>query len=278
MYVRKNTKSKPRKSRPRARKSYSKKRAVSSIAKQVVSRMAETKIANAYVASLPISNYVVGAYGVSTYSFQVIQLTPNALTLPITQGSGQQNRVGNKIVTKGLNFRGMVFARPYTTVAPACTDPRPYLVKMWILWDKSAATGNVQPYGLNFFQSGSTTASPTGTNLDTFLQVNKDRYSVVASKLFKVGLSGYSGGTTGMSTPASYAYWHNNDFKYANYFNFNLTKHCIKNMIFNDTSNDPTVRGLYCICEAVSTAGENMASLNYPVALTYEVNYSFTDL
>lgn len=276
--LRKNTKARaPR--RGYVRKSrVTTKRNVTRIAKQVVTRMAEKKIANAYVSSLPITNYINGAYGGSTFTFQTIQLTPNSLTLPISQGNGQQNRIGNKITTKYLNFRGMIFSRPYTTTAPASTDPRPTLVKMWIMYDKTAAVGYVNPSGLNFFQSGSSSAAPTGTNLDTFLQVNKDRYVVVAQKLFKVGLSGYSGGTTGMATPGSYAYWHNNDFKYANYFNFNLTKSCVKNMVFNDTNNDTSSRGLWCVVEALNTAGEGMTTSSYPVAMTYEINYSYLDI
>lgn len=274
--VRKNTK--PRRVR-RPRRARSKRTSsVSTIAKQVVSRMAETKIATTYATAYPISNFVVGSYGVSTQTMSVIQLTPNALTLPISQGDTQGNRSGNRIATKYLIFRGMYYARPYQTGAPACTDPRPSLVRMWIGWDKLQATGVISPQCYNWFQSGATSIQPQGTNVDTFLQSNKDRYSIVYKKTFKVGLSGYSGGTTAMGTPASYAYWHNNDYKYVQHFSINLTKHCIKNMVFNDSTNDPSCRGLFAVIECVNADGVGMSALNYPVGLTYEINYGFTDL
>ena len=152
------------------------------------------------------------------------------------------------------------------------------MVKIWIMYDRSSASGAVDPTCPNFFQSGNTSLVPNGTLSDMFQPVNKDRYVVVASRVFKVGCSGYNGGTSLNASPANSAFWNNNDYKMSSPFTFNLTKRCPKRFKFNDNQVDPMTRGLFMVYEAVNIQGANMTANQYPVAMSLNLDYRFTDI
>ena len=241
---------------------------ITKLVKSVIQKTAETKCIQYYNDSIIFSNYTVGVLAGSSQTINVIEITPNSIWLPITQGNSQQGRIGNKIQTKSLIVKGYVYPRVYLATTPLNTDPRPSLVKIWIMYDKSASGGVVDPSAPQFFQAGNTSTIPNGTISDMFQPVNKDRYVVVASKVLKVGCSGYQSGTTGNVAPANSAYWHNNDYKMTCPFSFNLTKRCPKRFQFSDNSADPINHGLFMVYEAVNIQGSAMTANCYPVAMT----------
>lgn len=251
---------------------------ITKLVKSVIQKTAETKCIQYYNDSIIFSNYTVGVLAGSSQTINVIEITPNSIWLPITQGNSQQGRIGNKIQTKSLIVKGYVYPRVYLATTPLNTDPRPSLVKIWIMYDKSASGGVVDPSAPQFFQAGNTSTIPNGTISDMFQPVNKDRYVVVASKVLKVGCSGYQSGTTGNVAPANSAYWHNNDYKMTCPFSFNLTKRCPKRFQFSDNSADPINHGLFMVYEAVNIQGSAMTANCYPVAMTLSLDYRYTDM
>lgn len=75
-------------------------------------RSRETKCIQDYEAGTPISSYGGGAYGGAANTMTVVPLNPNALNLAIAQGSGQANRIGNKIETVKATLKLMFFQQP----------------------------------------------------------------------------------------------------------------------------------------------------------------------
>lgn len=119
---------------------------------------------------------------------------------------------------------------------------------------------------LDFYQDGNTTAPPQQNYLDIMRKVNTDRFTVVATKTFKVGYS--ANGASGQA---------NNDFKMVSPFYFDLSKHCPKTLRYNDNvSNSPENLGLY-VCFSVVAASGATGTVTPSPNMTYVVEGSFTD-
>ncbi len=232
-------------------------------------RTRETKCLQFYSALTPISAYNVGAYGGAANTMTVIPLGPNSLTLPIPQGTGQGNRIGNKIETVKSTIRMMFFPALYN--AEDNTIPSPQIVKIWGLWYKLGDYSGAPPASLeDMFQSGNTSIDPQGLLLDDFLTVNKDAYSVAFTRTFKVGNQAQTGNNNVQNGIFS-----NNDFKLNAKASIDYTKHLIKHQKFNDTDSEPSNRQLYLVVESLYPNG--VVGTGYPVNMTYEIDYRFKD-
>lgn len=146
---------------------------------------------------------------------------------PITQGTGQANRIGNRVLLKSLDFSFLVWARPTN----ASGVNLPIDLVMYVFTDKlnpalsdantiqSAIAGfGAGPY---FYEAGNATSSAAGTITDQLLRVNGDRFTLHKKKIFKI-------------STANVANWHNNDYKASRRFKVKLGKYMPKNVVYND--------------------------------------------
>lgn len=202
----------------------------------------------------------------------IIPLTPFATSLQVDQGVGAANRVGNKINLRKLTFKGTIFPQPYDGVFNV--SPQPLQVKLWIFYDKRDPTIKPTPAAQgNFFQNDNSTTTFSNNLSDLWKPINTDIYRVVATKMFKLG----NAINTSSGTNAAASDWTNNDFKYNCNFSIPLTKHCVKNIKFNDNNSNPTTRGLFAMFQCVYASGGAVSSGQILAKMYYMLDMEFED-
>jgi len=248
--------------------------------KAVLARNVETKSIQYYQDNVPVSDYNSGAYLGSASTMFVGVLTPDSFLTPIALGPSSSQRIGNKITISKVTLRGMITPRTYQTTgteeSPVNNAPEPFLFKMWIGYQKATAYNEPDSGFPGFFQEGGTSGNPTGTLMDTFRKINTDKYTIVATRTFKVGPQSI---TLSQNTPvvANNQNYANNDFKFCQRFSFDVTKHCVKTVRYNDTNNQPNTRGLFWWVEAINTTGVNFVAGRFPAEMSYEVDIQYKD-
>jgi len=244
--------------------------------RSVIQKSAETKSIQYFADQTPVGDYVTGALGLSTYTMPVIYLTPNSNTLPIILGTSVKDRIGNRVTLKRVMFRGLINPAIYNVSANP--DPRPFIFKLWIGYQRNTAYSAVENTLPNFLQSGSTSTSPQGTTMDTFRKINTDKYVICYSRQFKVGTNQIVAGGTAYASLSANQNWNNNDFKFNQKFSIDVTRHCVKHLKFNDSDNQPQNRGLFAWYEAVACDGTTFSAGSRGCDFSYEIAVDFTDM
>jgi len=158
----------------------------------------------------------------------------NTIFQTITQGSTQAQRIGNEITIKRCSLNGVI-QFDYALLNDIDTNlgtviNQGYYVTMYIVRRKDCQPMNFSSQISDFFQVGSTSVAPSVSAIDSTLYVNKDVYTILHKKRFKVGAQGYDvSGYQGVpmaigSTVNSFNYIQNNDFKSMIPFRISLTK------------------------------------------------------
>jgi len=204
----------------------------------------------------------------------VVSLGPQPGSLPINQGTGQGDRIGNKIMTKKLTFKGVITPVDWdTTLNP---NPRPLQVKMVLLYDREDPNDPPIP-GSTFFQDGGSTTGFTGTQMDLIKPYNEDRYRILMTKTWKLGFASYTGTASSSANQLEWQAYSNNDFKLNINFNIDVTKYYPKQVKFNDNNSTPMNRGLFALFYCISADGTVMPAAWQPAWLTFMQDYRFTD-
>lgn len=260
------------KKRTYKRKSYAPKRKMTSIKKVIrreIARNVENKTQQYYNFQRNLEVPSTGAV-FSTSNIFPVGVDPSSLV--ISQGAGQGQRVGNKIKTKKLMFKGTFNPLPYDSIRNA--QPQPVQVKMWIFYDKNDVTAVPNPLGAgDFFQDGSGSRSFAGDLVDLWSPVNTDRYRILATKTFKLGYATYNG----QGALPDLGNVSNNDFNLNCNFSFDLTKHYPQMVTFVDTSATPSTRGLFCMVEYCFSQGGLTGSGTRAVNMQYMIDYKYED-
>lgn len=254
-------------------------KSVKAIARSVVERTRETKSLQANLNNYFIYSYATGNAGLIDTAI-MFSLTPTtAVTfpqgqLPLTQGTGQGNRVGNAVdFTKGT-LRMMFSANPFDAVSNP--QPQPIIVKIFVGYDKTKAHGQPDAGLPDFFQNGSSSQQPTGTLNDMFSLVNKDRYVICYSRTVKVGNAEFFGTTANPAGTQANSYYTNNDYKLNPVVNINFTKRMIHRAKFDDINNTQSGRGTFCwILTAPTTLSSTI--IGSPLAFSCQINNEFKD-
>lgn len=181
--------------------------------------------------------------------------------LQCNQGAGQGSRDGNKITLKKFVFRGFIHADPQTTC--------PSYVRMLIITplDGSSSLAN----GADLFNQGNTSYGPNPDFADMFNRINKDKYKLNASKLFKVG-------------PMLYSTNYNNDFKNFRTFSIDCTKYFPKIIKYNDNAATPTNTKHPIVCfisvdfDGAGSSGTADASPGNSPFISWVIDASYTEL
>jgi len=252
----------------RKRKSTKKKSSLVKLIRRTVQKVAEKK---------QISNFDIGTNIVPASSASAAgQIFPLCFTTggwEVSQGTAQNQRVGNRIRLTKATFSGIIIPKPYN--ATTFPNPQPQVIQMYIYWDKQNPTSVPDPFAANdFFNLGSTAMDFTNSLVDSWLPINTDRYNVVVRKTFKIGYSAYEGTGINVGSQA----FSNNDFKLAQRFTVNLTKHLPKNVVYNDNTVEASSRGLYVMFVTCASDGGLFGSGLVPAEVAWTANASFTDL
>lgn len=287
------------------------KRSVAKVCKRVIARQAETKCAGTTAAFDMVTTHAANYSSTSISEFKVnniVQLTPGTSIdslVYIGKGTGQSDRVGNEIMTKRLNYKGIIYPYPVGTYNP--TPVIPTEIKCVIFSLRPGIADQTKDSVLNILTTGGTTNSgeffqdgngSTGivtntsiTNISDMIKTfNRDVITVHKVRTFKLGgqyaqTGTYaSGGVNyggGASNPGQ------NDFNYNVKFNMNLTKYCPKQIRFSDTSASPTSRKLFAVwilCDAngakPSEYGSSAAGVYWrrPASMRATIDYEYTDM
>lgn len=225
--------------------------------KQIISRETENKVWFNYGVNNMIPNTITG-----TPVYQ------NLIPL-LSQGVGKSQRIANEINVKSGYIKGYVNLLPYD--ATTNNLPIPAYVKIWIISCKQQNTTSLGAtnIGTNFFDIVNGTVGMQGNMLDMDFSVNRDGWTVYASKTIKlgvgaitsvgpVGTNGYYEGTSSFSVP----------------FNFNIGKH-LKKVKYDDSASSPTNKNMFIIFQTVpangaSGASQIMAEYHYSTRIEYE--------
>lgn len=247
---------------------------VKKIVKREIARNAENKSSQYYNFSAPMASIPTTSFD----SENVYPLGPfGSDSNSILQGVSQGQRIGNRIKTKKLMFRGNFVVAPYD--AADNTAPQPVNLKMWIFYDKRSPTSVPTPKAAaNFFQNGGTSRGFANDLTDMWAPVNTDVYRVLATRQFKLGNSTYEGNPGGSSAQPGQQFYANNDYKYNASFSIDLTKHYPKDVVFNDNTSSPSTRGLFFMVAYVAASGQLLqGSPRFHVDMQYMQDYHYED-
>lgn len=203
-------------------------KAIRAIAKAEAEKMAEAKEQKVGYSNVGLHTYPSTNTSPNNYLANNIFDTSVAW-VNIAQGTGEGQRIGNKIKLKKFMFNFIMNATTNTV--------RPFLVRMWVLTYKfdpnGATTADVwssfqkdPPNANSFFDNGNAANGMGGTLLDLIQPVNTNAWIVHKCKTFKIGCASAPQGTlTG-----------NNDYKYTIKSRVDLMKYMSKTIHYNDTS------------------------------------------
>lgn len=231
--------------------------------KRMISRQIENKIYYDNATSTQISNQISANPYFQTLNYRV------------TQGLGQEGRIGNRVTHKSGTLKGSINFRPYS----ALTNSRclAQIVTLVVFKVKNYQTGVNPSYASFFdsmFQTGSSSTGLTNTPIDHIRKLNTDIMTVKAVRKFKMG---YSQAQLAAGSPADTSQIQpNNDFKYQAYFNINLSKMYKKTQIFNDTTElDSHNDNLFFMVYLAPADGSAFTST--PLEITWDLELTYED-
>jgi len=215
----------------KARKNY-KKKPVLSFAKRVnaiISRNVETKTSSVYNYESPVADSSFTSTGV--WNWFLVNQFMNSIPFQISQGTGQNQRIGNTIKMKRWLIKGVIAPTNSTfQITEGNNLAHSYQGYVTIFFGRRTDSNDVTSDLGSLFQAGNSSRGPMGRREDLMTPVNKDLYKVYYKRTFKLGAA--SGQTSSINIMP------NNDFDMCHTFGFDVTKHIMKNATikFNDTS------------------------------------------
>ena len=242
------------------------KASVSSLVKSYMGRLGETK-------SFQVTNGSTGVYPYSAAGTlfadnNVIELGPNSAQ-PLTQGTGNSDRIGNKIRVKKATLQIILYPNGYDNVSNPF--PRPQDVRLMIVHAKNNPTDVV--VSSTYFDANNSTTSPADNLFDMIRPINKDDYVVSVDRRVKVG-NAINEGTGFVMTDA---YFSNNDYKYNQLITWDITSAFPTNITFNDTSAIPTSFQPTLVAMTALATGDTSGAATIPVTMWSNCILEYTD-
>lgn len=237
-----------------------------SLIKRQVGRLEEKKESNQYSLNTPLPNSANAGWTASS-----IPICPFTNGFIIPQGTGQGNRIGNRIRTKKAWVKGIIHPNEYNATTNA--EPQPYQIRMLIFKDKFKATEQPASVALDLFQSGSTSIGPQNDLVDLILDPNRDRYQVYHDEIMKCGPAA----NQGSGTSTTYQQFMNNDFSYNCQFSVDITKFLPTVVTYNDAGTAPMTEGLWMIFLPVLARGTAAPAVVQALTMSWTAVYEYTD-
>lgn len=239
--------------------------ALTRLVNQSILRQAETKVAY-YTQQNNIGGYNYTLMAIN----QIKPLTPYTGFLTITQGSGQGDRVGNKITITRSLFKAVIWVSPYN--ASTNPTPTPVIIRFWFFRVKNSVA---LPTTLsNFFQAGDTSVAPIGNILDLNYEVNNDVYQLMGTRDIKLGYAAFVGTPGGLP---NFGYMSNNDSEMSAILNVDITRWLPPSIDFNDTATVTNSNNLFVFYEAVNQDGTTNVASTYSAQLNYQQIFEYKD-
>lgn len=216
-----------RKNRKSLRKT---KKNIQQIVKQVVAKNIETKLNDVEQTGKAI-------YGVISNA-EVYSLLPS-----IAHGTGEGNRIGNKIKCTHLSLRLSLYCYNQSSTTP------PAYFDIYIFKCKNKQVGGGQPTSGDmsmFLEDGNSSKQYVGTALDGMRYLNEEMFTIIKKK--RVVL--YNPYSAALSQTAS--------INPHRYYKFNLTNAVKNTWMFNDSNNTIENDNLYIAIGATLTSGATL--------------------
>lgn len=251
---------------------------VSRIVKRSLYRSLETQDATSRNVDV-----LCGTLGSSNWSLgnQIYSITPNATTnngISITQGDGEANRSANRIRLTQTSFRMCVTIQPYDAI----TNPilKPCIFKYWVVTAKPnfnyRLLTDVQSTSTDLFDAGNSSTGTTSAVYDLMMPFNKDKYNILETKHFKIGLSQAPVGSS--ATQPAWGFQSNNDSKLFLIKKLNLTKYCPKTIIYNDNTGEPSSKNVWLFFACYFQDGTTMGADIVPLRVRINQSIKFKDV
>jgi hypothetical protein len=190
----------------------------------------------------------------------------------LPQGSGQSQRIGNKIKIKRWIIKGQIAPNfPGIAFLENLFLNRSYQGYLTLFFGRRKDIGAIDGSLFQLLDSGSGSTAPSGTSAEMMYPVNTDVYKIYWRKTFKMGAS-YGPNASVQQSP-------NNEFSLTRTFGLDVTKYIMKNKIltYNDTDQTSADRDLQrlAVWAIWRPAIGSLSNPNQGVALTnsfYEIN------
>lgn len=246
---RKTYKKRSYKPRPKMAK---KKYTVRSLVRREIKRMAEDKLIQTDLGPYNMYQYIDAA---TTYN-----LLPT-----ISQGTGQANRIGNKIrVTKAVLRMALTIFNQSVTYGPTYVDVYIHKYRNW-----SALQGTLPPSSMNdFLQVGNSSTSYSGVMTDWLRPVNSDQFQLVFKKRIylynPLNSTSVSGSTSSINPSRTLV--------------IPLTKHLKKLVMYDDTQNLPTNDQLWLSVGCTQMDGNSLPAATVMGKYQAIVDFRYEDM
>lgn len=234
--------------------------------KKIVGNLAEKKHATFNQNAAPVSNY-----NYTGFSSQIVPVSPMNTFIQISQGTSQDERIGNRIRTAKCNFKAIM----WPTIYNATTNPfpAPHQVR-FVVFSVKGDTSAVPTALPNFFQNGSSTSPPNGDLGDMIDTINTDEYTVYKDFTVKLGYQSFDATPGGGGNAGWFA---NNDFHFNHTVDIDVTKHLPSVITFNDNNSAPTSRAVFVTWFAAHAGGSAGTSTLRPADMDYSIDFKYTD-
>jgi len=225
---------------PRAKKVMSARRTKPTLVQRVqriISQNVENKFTDSITQVRPIMT-VTEEPGEPNY-FQYYTWAPGgnavgAQMFDLTQGTAQNQRVGNTIKLKRWVIKGLIQPNIDGLAAPLTATENSYIGYVDVFFGRllnnnTAIDGQL----IDLYQAGNGAITPNATAGTILYPINKDKYKIYWRKRFKMGNSFSVGFPAAPQTT-------NNDFSLARTFGFDVTKYILKNKHIKYEDGDTT--------------------------------------
>jgi len=196
-------------------------------------------------------------------------LSPYNGYLTIAQGSTQGARTGNKIRVAKAKLSLILYPQPYDAVSNP--SPRPQYVKFWFVRPKAQANSTTLTIN-NFFQNGASALAFNGGLVDLNNQVNSQQYTLLGSKVYKLGNATIS--QPGVTNSQLFA---NNDFPVSVIKTLDITKYLYKEYQFNDSDNTAINDMTVMFVEGINADGTAIANGVWSSNMNFRVSVDYVD-
>lgn len=195
----------------------------------------------------------------------------------IVQSVGVNGRIGNKVNLKSVYLRGCLQLANLISNSGIPAWPGQYLIRLFVGKLKDGIQSPSTAEMALLLRSGSSTyAFDSTVGLSLSRPVNKDYFTILSSKVYKIGISSIITGTQSV-----YGGINNNDYKLNHLIKMNLTKGFKKNLVFQEgvNNNQPINTSLFIwagACDPLFSA--NGHQQDPVVALNYDIEYQYEDM
>lgn len=243
---------------------------IAKVVKKVLSKQTEIKCVTS------LRNIVnVGAVSTASTSllgnYLIVNPSNSSQGYTINAGTGNAQRIGNRVKTKKLVFQYTIQPKAYNATSNTVLYPfyiRFYLVRSKLNPTVDPTIGQIQNM---FYENGATMAGFTGELMDLNRRVCPDTYTYLTHWDHKIGFS-----ANNQNGNNSFQHNANNDFKMCAVGSKDLTKHCNSVSVFDDNQlvNSPYLILLWNI---YSTGPSPFPVTQFPCFISANTQYWYTD-